>query len=201
MKRILMTVVALALVLTAPAHGGMNAGHKVAVHVTSHDPRTVCTKFFPVIDGCEDIVYEYESCEDVDIFPVFLDLVGVTGIEYGLTWPIAWGTCDFMACAGDYRIGEIREPGDGIAHAWKQCQGVSMVVAGFCRLSPSDSGLVCPTENPTTFHIGTSDCAFSEDEPYETYCTGVCGEEGENPCGYPTSTDRSTWGKIKRMFR
>jgi hypothetical protein len=200
MTRILGTVLALALVLTASAYGGANEGHTVAIHVISHGS-TTCTKGFPAIDDCEDVVYEYESCDDIDVFPVFLDLSGVTGIQYGLTWPSAWGSCAYTACVGDFTIGDIEDPGDGIAHSWSECQNVSIVVAGYGWLSPSGSGLVCPTLNPRTYKIGTSDCDFVEDSAYETYCAGVCGGDGEDPCPYPTGRNPSTWGKIKRMFR
>lgn len=78
---------------------------------------------------------------------------------------------------------------------------MSVVIAGFGWLSPSGSGVVRIVDNPTTFELGTSDCAFVEDAPSDTVDAGIGGEEGEEPCDEPVSADPSTWGEVKGMFR
>jgi hypothetical protein len=199
LKILLILMVLSALVPFALAHAGNNVNHKVAVHVMPHASRS-CSKGFPAIDDCDDIVYEYEGCGDIDVFPVFFGLTEVTAVQYSLTWPAAWGTCLFTACAGDLTMGGISDSGDWTSHAWTECQHVSVVVPGFGWLAVSGPGLVCPHLN-LLYRTLTTDCSFREDVPYESYCAGICGEEGENPCGYPTAADESTWGSIKAMFR
>jgi hypothetical protein len=201
MKKVLAIALALTFLLSAAAFAGMNYEHKVAVHIDVHASRT-CTKNFYVYTGCGSINVTWETCVDIDVFPVFFDLTAVTGIEYGLTWPVEWYSCAYTKCAGDFQIGDIVWPGNGAAHTWSVCQYVDNVVAGYGWLWAGTPGMVCPVPNSTTGFIGTSDCATPKeaDDPMCIFCSGACGMVGDDPCA-PTGTEQSTWGEIKGMFR
>ena len=191
--------IALALMLVCSvAFAGMNAEHKVAVHVMAYNSTMGCTakQGFPAITGCADIVTTLGS-PDSHCFPVFFDLVGVTGVQHGLTWPGAY-TCVYTKCAGNYTIGDIVSTGDGIAYTWGTCQYVTVVVCGFGWIY--DWGMVCPSPNPQTGLLGTADCNFVEDAPQCVFCAGIGGFVGDDPCE-PTATEASTWGGIKSMFK
>jgi hypothetical protein len=196
--KILAKALALTMLLGTYAFAGMNADHKIAVHVEDHASRT-CTKSFPVIAGCADIVFQLAG-PDADCFPVFFDLVGFTGLQHGLDWPGMY-TCSYTKCAGDFTIGDIISPGDGVAYTWSTCQYVPVIVVGFGWIY--DYGVVCPVPNPTTGLIGTADCNYVEDAPMCIFCAGIGGFIGDDPCVPcdPTAIEASTWGGIKSMFR
>ena len=73
-KTLLVSVVILVAGATA-CYGGANENAKAAIHVLAHDPDLTCSRNFPVIALCDEIVTTYEGCGDVDFFPVFFDLV------------------------------------------------------------------------------------------------------------------------------
>jgi hypothetical protein len=187
------------LLIAASAIAGSNADHKVAIHVALHESRT-CNSGLPDLRSCKDIAYTFDGCTDVDVFPIFYDLAGVTAIQLGLSWPVSWGSCAFTACGFDFVIGEIVDPEDGMAGTWNDCRYVSRVIVGYGWLGPLSAGIVCPVPNRTTGRIGVTDCDYSEDEPAGIYCGGACGKMGDDPCGGDFSEDK-TWGNIKAMFR
>ena len=199
MRPIPLLVFIVTALLGLSALAGDNADHKIAVHVAPHAGRN-CSSGIPDISTCKDIDYTYDSCTDIDVFPIIYDLYGVTGVQLGLTWPTSWGSCAFTACGFHYVIGEIVNPGDGFAGTWHDCQHIRQVIVGFGWLGPMSGGLICPTENPYTGLLGTSDCDFEEDPPAQVFCAGACGEAGDDPCGGGFSEDK-TWGGIKAMFR
>ena len=186
------------LTATAPAaHAGSN--HKIAIHVLSHERRT-CDSGLPRIQTCKDIQYTYDACTDIDVFPIFFDLSGVTGIEVGLMWPGSWGSCAFTPCGFDFVIGTIEQPGDAMAGTWYQCRHDLCVVAGYGWLAPSSGGEICPVPSAVTDFMGVTDCDFVQYPPAAYYCAGACGTGGENPCGGGISEGKS-WGAIKSMFK
>lgn len=185
----------LLILLAAQATAGAN--HKIAVHVLPHANRN-CNSL-PGIQGCNDIKYTHDGCGDVDVFPVAYDLSGVTAVEVGLTWPDSWGSCAFTPCGFDLLMSEIVYPGDWLSGAWTECQYVRAVVVGFGWLAPTSGGRICPSPNPLGF-MGVTDCEFIQLEFAAAYCAGVCGMDGENPCGGGVSEDK-TWGSIKSMYR
>jgi len=81
--RVICIILTASVLLVSSSMAGSNASHKVAVHVMSHTSRT-CSKSFPAITSCADIVTTYADSGDIDVFPVFYELEEVTGIEYGL---------------------------------------------------------------------------------------------------------------------
>ncbi len=160
----------------------MNPDGKVAVHVLSHENRT-CTKAFPVISYCGEIVTTYAGCGDIDFFPVFFGLTGYTGAHYGLVWPGS-GSCFFTSCS-DLVIGQIAWSGDGIAHAWTHCHMESAVIPGWGWIASNEPGLICVDVHPGTNTVEIIDCNFDEDYPTMSFCAGVCGEAGMDPCEEP----------------
>jgi hypothetical protein len=176
-----------------------NATHKIAIHVTEHESRT-CSKNFPAIESCSDIETTFQQCADIDVFPVFFDLSNVTAVQHGLTWPSEWYSCAYTKCAGDLTLGDIVNPGDGVAYSWFECQYEQTVVAGYGWLLAGAPGKICIAVNPATGAAGTSNCDFMEDFPLVMFCAGACGELGDDPCE-STRTVPTTWGTIKAMFR
>ena len=189
----------IAVLSSLPVRAGSNADHKVAIHIAPHDARN-CNSGLPDIRSCRDIDYTHDGCMDVDAFPVFYDLSGVTAVQIGLSWPESWGSCAFTPCGFDLVIGEIVNPQDGFAGTWDECRDMWLAIAGYAWLGPTSGGLICPAPNPITGLIGVADCTYLEDPPSAVFCAGACGQRGDDPCGGGVSENK-TWGNIKAMFR
>jgi hypothetical protein len=188
------------LVLTGICSGGQNFQVKAALHVLPHEDRDCSTDFFNDTATTE-IYTTYEGCGGFDVFPVFFDLVEVTRLQYGLTWPSDWGTCVFTPCAGDQVEGAISSPGDGVTHMWDVCYETSVVVTGFAWFGPvAPPATISLTVNPTASFIGPTDCSGSSDFLIGLAAAGVCGIPGEDPCDCGCPVDPQTWGAIKRLF-
>lgn len=197
--RILMIGLALVLAAGSMAAGGENPDTKVAVHVENHNAKRTCGSL-PAIAGCGDIITALEaSLYSFDAMPVFFDLTGITGAEYGLTWPDWVYSCAFTNCS-DLVIGDIAWPGDAISHTWSTCQMGYSVITGWAWFYADCAGLICPIAHTGTGFIGVTDCDFIADVPTFIYCAGVYGVMGDDPCA-ATATGARTWGAIKGMFR
>jgi hypothetical protein len=197
MKKVLVITAALVLALSAYAWAGANPDAKVAVHVIPHGSRS-CTKSFPVIATCADIIYT-EPTPDADAFPVFFDLVEYQGLEYGMTWPGMYSTV-FTSCS-DLTIGGIVFSGDGISHAWTLCQPGPVAIPGWGWIY--DYGVVCVVPSPENEEgvIAIGDCTPEPDVPVCNFCAGIGGYDGDDPCQGPSANESSTWGGIKGMFK
>jgi uncharacterized repeat protein (TIGR01451 family) len=180
MRRILALALGFALAMPAAAQAGRNPVAKAAVHLLPHAERS-CSKEFPSITGCEDIVTTYAGCQDIDVFPVFFNLTEYSGMEYGLTWPGA-ETCAFTSCS-DLSIGQIVNSGDGISHAWAACHPDPVAVPGWGWMGAVDYGSICLVDRPGADAIYVGDCDGALDEPIAIFCSGVCGNAGDDPCG------------------
>ena len=188
-------VLAFCLLLVAgTALAGVNWEAKAAVHVIPHASRT-CTKSFPVITGCEDIITT-EPTPDVDAFPVFYDLIEYQGFDYGLTWPGLY-SCAFTSCS-PLTIGGIVWPGDGISHAWTACQPYSVAVTGWGWIY--DYGLICIVPHPEPGNVNVGDCSAELNQACPS-CAGIGGYIGDDPCANLTGTESRTWGGVKSLFR
>jgi hypothetical protein len=198
---ILFIAVVLTLLLSGTLLAGSNLSYKAALHVIRHDERT-CTSGWPEIADCGGINTAYPGCDDFDVFPVFFDLTEVERIEYGLSWPVAWGACVYTPCAGDAIAGGIVLPGDGIAHDWDQCYQADMVIPGYATFSsPVTPGQIVITANPLTGFLGATDCGGTRDLSVGLAAAGVCGIPGEDPCSCGCGSELNTWGAVKSMFR
>jgi uncharacterized repeat protein (TIGR01451 family) len=175
-----------------------NPGAKAAVHVLPHLDRT-CGRDFPAINTCTDIVYETQAL-DVDAFPVFFNLSEYRAVEYGMSWPGNL-SCLFTACS-DLEIDNIVNSGDGIAQAWTVCQPGPIAIPGWAWIESDVAGQICLVDHPEVWAIRVRDCrqVTELDHPDPVFCAGIGGADGENPCGYPTASEPSTWGGIKSLF-
>jgi hypothetical protein len=195
MTKVLAVTVALTLILSACVWAGVNQDAKVAVHVIPHSSRS-CTKSYPVISGCEDIIYT-EPTADADAFPVFYDLVEYQGFDYGMMWPGLYSTV-FTSCS-DLTIGGIVYSGEGVSHAWTACQPGPVALPGWAWIY--DYGLICVVAHPEAGGPTVGDCQAGADGMVCSRCAGIGGTDGEDPCDCgPTATESSTWGGIKSMF-
>jgi uncharacterized repeat protein (TIGR01451 family) len=166
----------------ASARAGWNADHKIAIHIEPREPLRGC-EGLPDLGYCTDIRWVYDGCGDVDVFTVFFDLAAYRAVQYGLEWPAEWGSGSCTHC-GDLAIGDIRNPGDGIAVSWTTCQVKSYALPAWVRLSATTPGRIEVIPNPRTWVLSVADCDYQEDEPFLVYGGGACGEEGDYPCGY-----------------
>jgi hypothetical protein len=195
MKKVLVVAVVLTMLLSVSAFAGLNTQGKGAVHVMDYNNRRSCTSNFPTITGCADIVFTLPAASS-HAFPVFFDLVEYQGFDYALNWPGLY-TCIFNSCS-DMAIGDIVNPGDGISHAWYTCQTGNVAIPGFGWVE--DSGMVCLVPHPTAGGPLMGDCSGGLDSPVRTFCAGIGGATGDDPCE-PTAIQATTWGAIKDMFK
>jgi len=198
MKTVSVICLLLTMLAGSLAVAGNNSNVAVSVHVTAHASKRSCSSGLPSIDRCDD-VKTTESSADVDCFPVFYELSEYLGCQYGLTWPGTY-TCTFTSCS-DLVIGEIVNPGDGIAHTWTSCQSGRTAIPGWFRIYEPAGGKVCVVPDPDAGDIYVLDCAEGLDAPFETpACAGIAGRPGDDPCGDQPPTQEGTWGEIKTMF-
>jgi len=167
--------------------------------VMAHASKRSCSSGLPSVIWCNDLKTT-EASSDVDCFPVFYDLSEYKGCEFGLTWPGTY-TCTFTSCS-DLVIGDIVNPGDGIAHTWTACQGDRVAIPGWARIYEPAGGRICVIPAPGKSEIYVLDCGQQLDSPDEApSCAGIAGRQGDNPCGGDAPpTEDGTWGEIKTLF-
>jgi hypothetical protein len=173
-----------------------NPAVKATVHVEARSSTRRCAGGLPALVACADIETTVESGA-VDVFPVFVDLNEYLGLEYGLMWPGQY-SCAFTSCS-DLTIGTIRYPGDGVSHAWQTCQLGSVGVAGWAWIYEAAPAEICLVDHPQGYAISVRDCSPNGhlDHPEHLFCAGIAGAEGENPCGYPTKAEPTTWARSR----
>ncbi len=172
---------------------------KGAVHILPHNDERTCSEDFPVVSGCDDIVTTVAG-RDVDVVPVFFDLVEYREFVYSLIWT-SGSSCTFTSCT-DYAVGSIVWSGDGIVQGWDECQTADPVVTGWGRLQ--GEGWVYMWMRSTLEIGGVYDCSGRLDPVCYSYLSAFGGYDiGDNPCEPvdPSAVDGGTWGEIKAMFR
>jgi hypothetical protein len=176
---VLLSLVVLVCVLgvATTVLAGYNPSAKVAVHVRAHSAKLGCN--YGTITGCEDIVYE-EPGFSFDAFPVFFNLTEFQGCEFGMTWPTWTYGATFTNCS-DLVIGSIVNPGQGSSHTWTTCQS-GVCVPCFLWLYADNPGQVCVIPHPISHVIDVLDCHESVDGAVATFCAGVYGATGDDPC-------------------
>lgn len=201
MSKILVIALVLVFAISATASAGHNVMNKIAIHTKSHP--TSCTKSYPSFTNCTQIITTWPGCGDLDVMPIFFDLVEITVTEFGLDWPDEWGTMSWVRCKGTIAVGGILYPGDGTAISWQTCQYAWSQAPGYGWLVAMGPGIVYPIPYFATGDIGVVDCAPSPgpyyDWPAGYYSAGICGYIGDDPCA-PDATVPSTWGAIKTLF-
>lgn len=193
----------LAILILARAASGTptpdNQYLKVVLHVEAHETRS-CSKNMPSITGRADFERMWDTYTDVDIFFVVFSYDSLTGVEFGLKWPQAWGSA-FTCHCGDLAIGSIADPGDGMSMTWQTCQTPDARPqywpVAWTWLSPTSDGEV----EITPHFLSTSDCAFVETEPESIFNAGLNVDPYEGPPGGGVATVPVTWGAVKAMFK
>ena len=189
---------------------GSNRLFMGAIHVRAHNDAAGCDYTVPhgEILTCQDIVTT-EPAQSIDAFPVFYDVVEYRALEYGLTWPSFTSSAVFTSCA-DLTIGEIRNPGDSVSHAWIECQNGNICVPGFIWLYADSPGKVCFAPHHLSGYVQFLDCSLERDLVSWTACAGIYGAAGDAPCpdtttsgveDHPEVREPSTWGEVKSLFQ
>ncbi|MFH1312681.1 MAG: hypothetical protein ABIJ00_05590 [Candidatus Eisenbacteria bacterium] len=158
---------------------GNNPSAKVAVHVKVHSAKQTCQNL-PAISDSSEIITTYEG-SSFDFFPVFFNLAEYRGVEYAMTWPAWTYSCSFTSCS-DLVIGNVDRPGEGIAHAWTNCRSGPVVIPGWGWLYADSAGSICIIDHPGAGAIHVLDCDEGLDEPLDSFCAGVYGGTGDDPC-------------------
>jgi hypothetical protein len=196
MKVTSIAVLTLILASGTLALAGNNPDTKVAVHVRPHDAGPGCD--YGTINSCHDLVMT-EPGASFDAFPVFFDIAEFMGCEYGMWWPEWTYSAAFSNCA-DQVIGDIAWPYDGASHTWSTCQtGTWVCVPSYIWLYADGPGMVCVIQHPVNGEPKVFDCEEGWDEALETFCAGVNGYVGDDPCP-PVEASPDTWGGIKDRF-
>jgi hypothetical protein len=181
MNRAIAMVAVFTVAVVSICAAGSNPNAKVAVHVMSHASRS-CTKNFPTIDDCEDIVYTYSGGGDIDFFVVFYDLAAYQGFGYAMTWPAEWSSCSFTSCS-DLTIGTIESPGDSVAHAYSSCDSSDICIPGFGWVDAGeDPGYIRIVDFLPVGRIEVGDCSEGSDSLVLNCRAGVNGYSGDDPC-------------------
>jgi hypothetical protein len=201
MSKTLLAVLTLALALTIPCFAGNNPCYKVAVHVIGRDCDRSCAFNMPEIDNACDIQPTYDGPKEFEFFPVFYDLTEVYCLEYAIEWTGAYG-CAFTACSYTH-IGGITWSGDWIAQCFDGCRPGPVIIPGWGWIEMDEPGRICVVPVETEDRIGVLDCTGENiDIPIATYCAGVHGAAGDDPClGLVRATEPTTWSSVKAMFR
>ena len=181
MERVFVITIAFILALNTVSFCGSNLEAKVVVHVLPHASRS-CTKNFPSIDGCEDIIYTHPGGGDIDFFVIFYDLTAYQGFQYTVTWPTEWGSCSFTSCS-DLTIGGIETPGDSVAHAYTDCDSSAVCIPGFGWMDAGQvPGYIQVVDIAPTYRIQVGDCGGELDSLVLNCKAGVNGYTGDDPC-------------------
>jgi len=196
MRFIPIAALALVVIPISTVLAGNNPDTKVAVHVRPHNAELGCD--YGTILTCDDLIVT-EPGFSVDAFPVFFDLNEFSGCEYGMWWPDWTYSGAFSNCA-DLVTGEIKRPGDGASHDWLSCQtGQWVCVPSYIWLYADGPGMICVVANPVGGAISLLDCGGGIDEPFATFCAGVYGYIGDDPCP-PVGTTEESWSGVKDIF-
>jgi hypothetical protein len=169
------------------AFAGLNAYNKVAVHVSSTISKCNAVAF----SSCFDIHTTHIACDTIYVIPVHYDLVGVTVVEGALQWPAEWGTLyKLQQCFGSLAIDNFSASGYAeYSYASTSCVTTWAAVpciAQFYYGVPSP-GRIYPLANVKTGFIGVVDCTEDPEPQADSasglFCAGVCGAQGDDPCG------------------
>lgn len=181
MNRMIAITAVFVSVLSCTCIGGSNSNAKVAVHVMPHAGRS-CTKNFPSIGSCDDIIYTYPGGGEIDFFVVFYDLTAYQGFQYAVIWPTEWSSCTFTSCS-DLTIGGIETPGDSVAHAYEVCGSDSLSIPGFGWIDTGEvPGYIEIIEILPNYEIQVGDCDGALDSLVLNCRAGVNGYTGDDPC-------------------
>lgn len=200
----------LVVALAAPCFAGQShsyrtfaGGVKLALHIQPYNAKMNCGNL-PTFTTRDDIVRMETGTGDYHVIAVVFDYgAGLTNVEYGLSWPGGWGSAATTHC-GDLVIGGIVNPYDWISVSWAACKTEPAILpVAYTWLNASTAGQIqfefrpAPPEPAT---LGIVDCDFGSVATDSIFFAGV---DIDPWSGVPdtVSTEPTTWGEIKSMFR
>jgi hypothetical protein len=198
MKRtwwVLPLVCLLALAMSGAPGAGMNANAWIAFHVKQHG--TSCTEGFPIFTSCAQITTTYWGAGDIDVIPVFFNLLQYTQVGIAMDWPPEWGTMSWVRCKGDGQIGTLTDPNTYARIYWSTCQQGWSVAPGYGWLHATGPGFV---GSSFTIPSLVYDCEPSPQA--DRACpgwSGIGGVIGNDACS-ESATDETSWGRVKAIF-
>jgi hypothetical protein len=190
-----------------------NSHVKFALHFAAHGTAGCGGKAtpLPVFTTRENLVRQWNTLGDVDVFFVVFAYDSIFNFEYGLTWPADWGSCSTTVCAGDLVIGDILQRGSGLASGFNNCQ-VSTNAGGtqpniwptaFHWFTVSSAGEIQIIKNPAPDDYGVVACTPPESPTHSTpeslFFGGVQMDPWEGPA--PNALQPTTWGAVKALFK
>jgi uncharacterized repeat protein (TIGR01451 family) len=185
MVAVLLAVVVTGTIVQPVFAAGNNPAVKVAIHTKAHP--TSCTKNYPTFSACNEISTTWPGTGSIDVMPVFYDLAEISGLEFGLTWPVEWYSISWVRCKGDVAMGTIRYSGEGTTILWTTCQTAWAQAPGYGWLEATGPGSVRVVPNPATNSLGVADCQPSPGPYYDwavgIFYAGIGGTPGLDPCG------------------
>ena len=214
MKKLLFGVLTIAFMclMVTGANADKNGQAKWALHYAGEHNAKVNTCGFHVVDCVVEVVADAPPGPGrFDIYVLALDTDGIAGSRYGLCcpegtyWFYGWTNC------ADYEIPTAGWPGCGEGNAQTF---VAEQLGGHVTLGILDvyvyagPGMMCICEDPrkdfAEWCDGTAPepiCLSRTDEvtPAVFGCVGF-GLPGYNPCGI-ISTEKSSWGAVKSLYR
>jgi hypothetical protein len=199
-KAIGLGVVGCALVAVLCSHAfafGPNFNAKIALHVKAHG--TTCASGFPVVNSCDDMITTYPGLGDMDVIPVYYDVMEYTAVRFALNWPAEWGTMSWVRCRGDAAEGTIQNPDDYTHITWTACQQHWSEAPGYGWVHATSRWCLYP------HHATIVDCGHWYGYPVTDYacpaasCVG--GWIGDDPCVNLSATEPTTWGAIKALVK
>ena len=207
-------------VFDSTTRGRTNMSVKFALHLEAHGVKGCGGKTspLPVIGSFLDIQRTATSIptDGFDVFLVVFDYDSLSFVEYGMTWPSAWGSASTKVCVENpIPVGTINDPGTGMAIAWDFATACKIpsdhpggstppfFVPSYSWIAPTGDGEFVLMENPTTGDYGVVDCAVEDWREY-TAVTYVY-DAGVNVTPYDgpprTATETTSWGAIKALFK
>ena len=188
------------LALGTLAFAGQNISAKTAVHVKAHG--TSCTQGYPTFTMCDQMITTWSSLGDIDVIPVFYNLVAYREVGLVVTWPPEWGSMSWVRCKGDAATGNLVHSGDYTDISWTSCQYKWSAAPGYGWLHATTRGSICTSRNISHWCI-VIDCS-PPPGPYWDWtcisCSGVGGWIGDDPCMPSSGVEPSSWGGIKALF-
>jgi hypothetical protein len=214
--------------VTVVAMAGDNTQAGIAFHVTTYVDKDPCGTGLPSVLNYT-LVDEVPSFAPGDQFSVWVlvcngsDSVGVSAIEYGLDYdgnPLSGVDINsFTDCTDlSYPMDNWPEPASGTINIWtynNHCQTTNsqpyvpktvIAIAGMFNVQVYSPDQFALTPRPVSGVASVVGCDLAQDNiapgPVPSHL-GIAGfgAPGYSPCGAPTPTEQTTWGKIKTQYK
>ena len=186
--------------------GPGNEGGKWVLHFAGeHDPESN-TCDLQIESGSEVVVGGPSGPRSFDVYVIAAEVDKIAGTRYGLTCDGDFRFDGWTAC-GDLEIPTDGWPGSGeaVAQTWGEEQSGPYVTMGILDVYVYGSGLLSVAPDP---RIGAAEwCDGSQPVPvcFQTTDPDAFGSVGFDRSGYNpstrVSTERTTWGRVKAIYK